>query len=301
MQCNDTPRVPDWTQNRAFQRYFMPKTRWALFLLVALCLPRAAHAEVRGSPDVLVIGDSQLSFGAGAAFVDGLHAMAGTCGLEHGSTVGVIGVRSSAITSWTGRTERAKGAICDVDPKWKVNAGTYGTLSQGKNPYVQIGRGTQFQLCSPDRSPLQALFHEGYYSPKLLILFLMGNAADRWAASPSAADADVRALMADLPPGKPCVFMTSAPPYGAKVVGLRQKAQENLARAFAANGSRCSFVPGLTPATIAENQGNAQNFRRTPTGKVKDPFHPTEAAARRFLTLRKGALCAAISSQLTMN
>jgi len=279
----------------------MPFARWTLPVVLALCLPFAAHAEARGAPDVLVIGDSQLSFGAGAAFVDGLRAMAGTCGLERGSTVGVIGVRSSSLTSWTGRTKKAKAAICDLDPKWKVNAGVYGTLSQGENPYVQIGRGAQFQLCSPDRSPLQALFHDGYYTPKLLILFMMGNAADRWAASSAAAAADIRALMADLPPGSPCVFMTSAPTYGAKVVRLRQKAQDNLARALVANGSRCSFVPGFTPATIAENQGNAQNFRRTPSGKVKDPFHPTEAAARRFLTLRKGALCAAISSQLMMN
>ena len=279
----------------------MPFTRWALPCLLTFCLPFAAHSEVRGAPDVLVIGDSQLTFGAGVAFVDGLRAMAGTCGLEDDSTVGVIGVRSSAITSWTGQTKKAKSAICDVDPKWKVNAGAYGSLSQGENPYVQIGRGDQFQLCTPGRSPLQDLFHEGYYAPKLLILFMMGNAADRWAENPAAAAADVSALTADLPPETPCIFMTSAPPYGEKAVGLRQKAQANLASAFAANGNRCSFVPGFTQATIAENQGNAQNFRRASTGKVKDPFHPTEAAARRFLALRKAALCDAIWKQLMMN
>ncbi len=276
----------------------MPFARWALPILLLQCMPVAGLAEVRGAPDVLVIGDSQLTFGAGAAFVDALGAMAGTCGLKPGSTVGVIGVRSSALTSWTGRTRKAKSVICDADPQWKVNAGVYGTLSQGENPYVQIGRGAQFQLCSPDHSPLQALFDKGYYTPELLILFMMGNAADRWANSPSAARADVRALMADLPPELPCVFMTSAPPHGAKVVGLRQRAQDNIARAFAANDSRCSFVAGFTPATIAENQGNSQNFRRKPTGKVKDPFHPTEAAARRFLALRKDAVCAAISTAL---
>jgi len=276
----------------------MYSARRALPVLIALCMPFAGLAEVRGAPDVLVIGDSQLTFGAGAAFVDALGAMAGTCGLKPGSTAGVIGVRSSALTSWTGHTRKAKSVICDVDPQWKVNAGVYGTLSQGKNPYVQIGRGEQFQLCSPDRSPLQALFHKGYYTPELLILFMMGNASERWAASPSAAMADVRALMTDLPPKMPCVFMTSAPPYGAKVVGLRQRAQDNIARAFAAANSRCSFVPGFTPATIAENQGNSQNFRRKPSGKVKDPFHPTEAAARRFLAISKDALCTAISTQL---
>jgi hypothetical protein len=74
-----------------------------------------------------------------------------------------------------------KGAICDVDPKWKVNAGVYGTLSQGKNPYVQIGRGAQFQFCRPTVSPLQAVFADGYYAPDLVIFFLMGNATERWA------------------------------------------------------------------------------------------------------------------------
>jgi hypothetical protein len=31
---------------------------------------------------------------------------------------------------------------------------------------------------------------------------------------------------------------------------------------------------------------------------VKDPFHPTEAAARRFLSLRRDDLCRAIAAQM---
>ena len=39
-------------------------------VLLGLCVALSAKAEVRGSPDVLVLGDSQLSFGAGKAFVE---------------------------------------------------------------------------------------------------------------------------------------------------------------------------------------------------------------------------------------
>lgn len=272
------------------------KAAVAAFLSLCFCAP--VRAEATGSPDVLVLGDSQLTFGAGVAFVDLLRKMAGDCGLAPDTTAGVIGVRSSTLLSWSGRTKSARGAICNIDPKWKVNAGAYGTLSQGENPYVQIGKGAQFQFCSPERSPLHAVFHDGYYKPKLLIMFLMGNATERWAGSPDAALKDARAFTADLPPGQPCIFMTSAPPYGEKDVRLRQKAQDNIESAFEKVGV-CSFVPGFTAATIAENLGNPANFRRKPSGSVKDAFHPTEAAAHRFLKLQRGALCKAITKQLS--
>ncbi|MDP5349492.1 MAG: SGNH/GDSL hydrolase family protein, partial [Paracoccaceae bacterium] len=81
-------------------------------LLLAGCLAataglHSARAEAPGAPDVLILGDSQLTFGAGKAFVALLSDMAGSCGLDPDTTTGVIGVRSSAITSWTGRTKRA--------------------------------------------------------------------------------------------------------------------------------------------------------------------------------------------------
>ncbi|MBA3909361.1 MAG: SGNH/GDSL hydrolase family protein [Rhodobacter sp.] len=276
--------------------------RFPLYLMLGSLITAAsavlAEGTAKGAPDVLVLGDSQLTFGAGAAFLEELGAMAGSCGLGTGASTGIIGVRSSSIASWTGRSKTAKGAICDVDPKWKVNAGAYGTLSQGENLYVQIGRGEQFQFCSPGQSPLQAVFADGYYAPDLLIFFMMGNAAERWAGNPDAALKDVRALMTDLPKDQPCIFMTSAPPYKEKAVSLRQRAQDNIEKAFAKAGSYCSFVPGFTAATIRENQGNAANFRRKSSGAVKDPFHPTEPAARRFLKLQRTALCRAITTQL---
>lgn len=272
----------------------------ALILAGALLFqPFAARAEVRGSPDILILGDSQLSFGAGKAFVALFDHLKGQCEIDDDARVGVIGVRSSALRSWTSARKSTKSAICDVDQKWKVNAGVYGSLSQGKNPYVQIGQGDQFQFCTPNLSPLEAVFHEGYYSPQLVLMFLMGNATKRWAESPDAALQDVKAFLADLPKDQPCIFMTSAPPYREKSVRLRQQAQENIEKAFAKAGQQCSFVPGFTPETVAENMGNAANFRRHASGKVKDPFHPTEAAAHRFMAIQRDAICKAVSDQLS--
>lgn len=276
------------------------KNRVAAFAIAALglVLPGAATAQKPASPDVLVLGDSQLSFGAGKAFVSLVETLRGTCGLARDTTVGVIGVRSSSLKSWTSQGRSAKSAICDVDPKWGVNAGVYGQLSTGTNPYVQIGQGDRFQFCRDDLSPLQAVFHDGYYQPKLLIMFLMGNDTKRWAASAEAALQDARSFVADLPDGQPCIFMTSAPTYGEKSVRLRQAAQANIEAAFAKAGRHCSFVAGLTPETIRENLGNAANFRRSASGKVKDPLHPTEGAAHRFMALQRDTVCKAISAQL---
>lgn len=266
--------------------------------LVLTATTSFGQGTAKGAPDVLILGDSQLTFGAGEAFLDEMQAMAGSCGLEKDATTGIIGVRSSSIVSWTSQGKAAKAAICDVDPKWKVNAGVYGTLSQGENPYVQIGSGAQFQFCQPNRSPLESVFEGGYYAPDLLIFFMLGNASERWAESPAAAQQDVTSLLGRLPPDMPCVFMTSAPPYREKTIRQRQVAQDNIEAAFAKSKGRCSFVPGFTDATIRENQGNAANFRRNGSGAVKDPFHPTEKAARKFLKLQRATLCEAIKRQL---
>jgi hypothetical protein len=278
----------------------MNSARFAgLILGLALSLASPAKAEVDGAPDILILGDSQLSFGAGAAFVDAIDAMAGQCGISADSTTGVIGVRSSSLRAWTGEGRRVKRAICDVDRTWGANAGVYGTLAQGSSPYVQIGQGPQFQFCRSERSPLESVFADGYYRPDLVIMFLLGNSADRWANSRDAADEDVKAFVADIPPDQPCILMTTAPPYGATVLQQRLLAQTHMAAAFADHGGHCSFVAGYTPETIDENLGNASNFRQRESGEVRDPYHPVEAAARRFLELRRDDLCDAISTQLS--
>lgn len=271
----------------------------AALLVLSLFWPGRTAAETRFvSPDILVLGDSQLSFGAGAAFLDYFSMATRFCAQTAGMSVGVIGVRSTALGAWTARSKKGKRALCDVDPKWKVNAGSYGVLNANKTPYIQIGQGELYQFCKPERSGFEAMFAKGYYDPKLLIMFFLGNAEQRWAGSFDAALADATATMAQLPPDLPCIFMTTAPVHGGKVNKLRSAAQDNIRRAFAETGSRCSFVDGYTKATLAANQNVSGNFRRKPSGAIKDPFHPTESAARQFLAMRSDALCAAISTQL---
>jgi hypothetical protein len=272
---------------------------FSLTFLLILILGRPLHAEdAFENPDVLVLGDSQLSFGAGVAFVEFFKKNAAACGLPKPSSVGVIGVRSSQLVAWTARDAVGKKSICDIDPKWKVNAGSFGVVNKTKNKYVQIGQGNAYQFCKPGQSPFQAMFAQGYYNPKLLVLFILGNATERWANSESEALEDVRRTMKDLPPNLPCVFMTTAPAYTDKVVAQRKQAQGNIEKAFKTVGKRCSFVRGYTDATISANLGNPANFRRKPDGSVKDPYHPTEESARQFLSLVKTDFCNAIRSQV---
>ena len=92
--------------------------------------------------------------------------------------------------------------------------------------------------------------------------------------------------------------MTTAPGYTSKINGERQRAQDNIEKAFKSAGKRCSFVQGYTPQTIAANEGKAGKFRLKPDGTVKDPYHPTEDSARAFLSLIRGPLCSAFKAEL---
>jgi hypothetical protein len=250
------------------------------------------------SPDVFVLGDSQLSFGAGVAFIEFLKKNGKACGLNPNWSIGVLGVRSSSLRAWTATDGPGKKAICDVDPKWKVNAGSFGVINKTGNKYVQIGQGEAYQFCQSGQSPFQSMFAAGYYHPKMFVMAFLGNATERWANSEADALSDVKAAMQDIPADLPCIFMTTAPGYTAKINGERQRAQDNVEKAFKTAGKRCTFVQGYTPETIAANQGNASKFRLKPDGTVKDPYHPTENSAREFLSLIGGSLCSAFKAEL---
>ena len=267
---------------------------------LALCATAAQADQPFKSPDILVLGDSQLSFGAGPAFVSFLTMLDKNCGTAGADdfSVGVIGVRSSSLATWAATSTRAKGPICNVDPKWRVNAGAYGSINHSGNQFVQIGQGAPYQFCKKGKSAFEAMFENGYYTPRLVILFFLGNAAERWAGSAQTTRQDVADTMRQIPKDVPCIFMTTAPPYGQKILDLRLDAQANLQKAFASAGKRCTFIPGLNDATIAANLGRKESFRRGKSGRVKDPFHPTEAAATKFLHLSRTTLCKAIISQL---
>jgi hypothetical protein len=268
-----------------------------LWLTLGTHHPATAQTKFQ-SPDVLILGDSQLSFGGGVAFIEFLKKNGKACGLDPNWSVGVLGVRSSSLRAWTAKDGGGKKAICDVDPKWKVNAGSFGVINKTGNKYVQIGQGDAYQFCETGRSPFQSMFAGGYYNPKIFVMSFLGNATERWANSESDALDDVKRTLQDVPADLPCVFMTTAPGYTAKINGERQLAQNNIEKAFKSVGKRCTFVQGYTPATIAANQGNASKFRLRPDGSVKDPYHPTENSAREFLSLIKGSLCNAFKSEL---
>ena len=267
-----------------------------------------SYAKEFVSPDILVLGDSQIPFGSGPAFLEFFTDIKHYCRPDetHKSNlaklgdmkVAVIGVRSTSLRSWTARSGIDKAKVCDVDPTWNVNAGSYGVVNETDNKYVQIGQGAQYQFCEQDRSPFETMFREDYYRPKLLLFSFLGNSAMRWAKDKDDAVADVLDMMSQVPEKIPCIFMTTAPPYSKTNTEIRLRAQNNLRMAFHETGNRCTFVPGSTPETIAANQGNKNYFRLNDDGKVSDPYHPNQVAAKNFFALEKEGICSAIFEQV---
>lgn len=278
----------------------------ASLMSIVTFTPRQAHGFE--SPEILILGDSQITFGSGPSFLEFFQNLKENCGTTRKerrrlskldeTRVAVIGVRSTSLGTWARRSKKGKSAICDVDPTWNVNAGTYGTINTSENEFVQIGQGKNYQFCQPNKSAFEAMLREDYYNPKLLVMSFLGNSSQTWANDPAAALRDVKAAMDQLPAGLPCVFMTTAPTYQKKVVDMRYRAQKNLQKAFAQTGNRCSFVEGFTEATIRSNLGVKSHFRRKKSGAVKDPFHPNKIAAKKFFELQRAQICNAVLTQL---
>lgn len=282
--------------------------RHLLFAAALLC-QTPAQADTFVSPDIVILGDSQISFGSGPVFLDFFENIKGHCPPNKKQkqalatlgemNVAVIGVRSTSLHSWTARMGGAKGAICDVDPKWKVNAGTYGFINRTGNQFAQIGRGRPYQFCKKGKSAFEAMFAKDYYQPKLLLLSFLGNSTKRWGQSRNKALRDVRAMMSQIPEGIPCIFMTTAPSYSKKITQRRLKAQANIKWAFEEAGAACTFIEGANPRTVAANQGNKQYFRLSKSGKVKDPFHPNTKGAKNFFAIEMGNICNAIYTEIS--
>lgn len=279
--------------------------------VVAVVFRDLAHRPVPPSPqasEIIVIGDSQLSFGAGPVLSGFFEDLPNQC-REHlagpqqvspleNKRFGMIGVRSTSLQSWTTRDGRAWELLCQKDKRWGVNASAWGTLKPPDRRYIQVGEGEDFQFCKAGGTPLQQLFATGYYAPELLMVFVGGNGAARLARDPLMAKQDVDAFLQDVPKETSCVFMMTAPVYTRAQNAQRLAAQANLKSAFADHGDRCTFVDGHTPETRASIEGQARFFRRRDDGSVKDPYHANEEAAGLFLKFRKPALCRALSFQL---
>ncbi|HUS97176.1 MAG TPA: hypothetical protein VMX97_10585 [Hyphomicrobiaceae bacterium] len=292
-------------------RYLAPARQVAAFFLLctATGAGHASDLQARNpmAPDVLVLGDSQLAFGAGPVFFEFFSNIAKICGAsgrnqaffkKFGSTKArVMGVRSTGIQHWTTTRWPAKKIICKEDPEWAVNARLYGFPKRSNGQYVQIGKTPGFKYCSTPKPVLEVMMRDPSFRPRLLFLFFMGNAVDRW-RSTTAARSDVRRLTENLPADLPCIFMTTSPAYWTRSNTNRAKAQNNLKTAFAAGMNRCGFVAGIDDVTRSAIQANKGYFRKTPSGRVKDGFHINKPGARKFVSLKRNEICSAVAREL---
>ncbi|MEL7544736.1 MAG: SGNH/GDSL hydrolase family protein [Pseudomonadota bacterium] len=272
--------------------------------------PAPGTAKPFVTPEILVLGDSQLSFGSGELMLDFFQNFDRHCRrfvddatlrtrISNMRTQ-MIGARSTSLQSWVSKRGKAWSSLCKKDKSWGVNASVWGHNATPGRLYHQMGEGKKFDVCRKGLSPLQALLRRKYYAPDLLMFYLIGNGSGRLANNAKAAESDVAALMAQLPPSQKCLFMTTTPIHTPRRNRTRIKAERALKKAFERAGNRCSFVPALTPVSIASIQGKRQYFRRHKSGKVKDPFHPNEKATRKFLNVIKPKLCRAIAGELSM-
>lgn len=279
----------------------------ALSLALLSCTPAAirAPAPAPASPpsqpttqaNILLLGDSQISFGAGGPYTQFLQNLGQTCG---GMPAGfaqakaqAIGVRSTALHHWSAQTAPDRDTICEIDATYGVNAGSYGVTSPGLT-YVQIGT-PDYPYCATRTTPLKAA--TAYVDPDLIVLAFLGNATDRW-QSLATARTDWQTTLAELPQDIPCMMLTTIPAYERSENQRRQTAQDNLAAAVAST-NHCTFVPGITPATLLAIEGRKENFRTDATGRVTDATHPTAASAAKFLQANQSALCAGLRAALT--
>jgi len=262
------------------------------------------------SPKVLVIGDSQISYGAGKVYLEFFDQLKQElpkltqnptvlAKLENLETA-AIGVRSTSLLNWTIREEgKIKDVICEVDKRWGVNAGVYGIEGNKKRKYINIGLGEAYQFCHKGQSAFEAMFEDGYYKPELLVLAFLGNSAQRWSQAPEKALADVKATMSQIPSDVPCIYLTTSPSYDVETNDMRWIAQAHIKQAFETHGSRCTFVSGFTDATVKAAQGNKAFFKTNDEGVVTDIHHPNLDAARKFFELRKDDLSRAVVEQVT--
>lgn len=257
------------------------------------------------TPQILMLGDSQLSFGAGEVVLNFFENIKAVCEEVVDQTMlleelqkmkaTLIGARSSSLQSWTTKSGWAYDRLCKKDKNWGVNASIWGHGRKGSVPYVQIGEHKDYRFCKSGKTPIQAMFDAGY-NPSLLIFNILGNNAKRWANDPKLADVDVARFIEQTPAHLPCVYMTTLPIYTKHRNTQRFKAQKAIKAAFAKADDRCSFVETLDKQTVSLIQGQNKYFKRKKNGKVKDPFHPQKAAARQVYKLKRNDICRAISN-----
>jgi hypothetical protein len=270
----------------------------------------SAKAKAQAPVDLLVIGDSQISFGSGPAFEAFFADFATHCAdaditaqqrmAVSDLKVGMVGVRSTGLTTWLARSNRGKRMMCvrDPDPRGLVNASVWGAMQRNqKQRWVQIGDAPGYRYCKQGQSTLRAMLATFPRPPKLIMFHVMATDSFRW-TTPKRIEDDLKRLEADLPDKTACIYFTTAPTYRTSVNARRVRAQAKLAAAISKTGSRCRLINGLTPATRKAFEGNAAFFYRHKSGRVRDPYHPTNAAARVYLKRHAKAVCKAVVSAI---
>lgn len=276
----------------------------ASFVGMAMLAANAVMAEEKfKTPEILMLGDSQLSFGAGEVVLDFFENLKTKCKGNVDQTMlleelqkmrtTLIGARSSSLQSWTTTSGWAYDRLCKKDKNWGVNASIWGHGREKGVPYIQIGEHKDYLFCQTGKTPIQAMFDAGY-KPKLLIFNILGNNAKRWAKDPKSADFDVMKFTAQMPMHIPCIYMSTLPIHTKRRNDQRFKAQNAIKAAFQRAGDRCAFVEILDKKTISLIQGQNKYFKRKKNGAVKDPFHPRKAAAQKAYTLKGSEICHAI-------
>lgn len=301
LSCAPLPRAPQTTAPRAAPAPVVPA---AVAAALPAPVPEPAPAPValptpprKGPSNILVLGDSQISFGAGGPYTAFFRALAQNCTVADvtfpKAQAAAIGVRSTGLHHWTTTQGDARAPLCALDEKFDVNAGSYGVTSQGLS-YVQIGQDADYPFCPAGRAALPAAAQA--LDPDLLVLAFLGNAQERW-QSESTVRADWAGAEAQIPPQTACIVMTTIPSFEAQTNARRQQAQTHLASAVRTT-NRCAFVAGITPATRTAFEGNADYFRTDDAGRVIDPTHPTASSAEAFTRLITPDLCAAVAQAI---
>ncbi len=278
----------------------------AVLMGMAFATHSTAKADERKftSPEILMLGDSQLSFGAGEVVSDFFQNIEQKCAgivdqamlLEELQKMRatLIGARSSSLQSWTTTEGWAYDRLCKKDKNWGVNASIWGYGRNKNVPYIQIGEHKDYRFCEKGKTPLQVLFEQGY-QPELLVFNILGNNAKRWAKNPELAEVDVARFIELTPAHIKCVYMTTLPIHTKRRNDQRLKAQKAIRAAFEKADNRCSFVGTMDAQTVSAIQGQNHYFKRKKNGAVKDPFHPQKRAAQKVYDLKRTEICQAIA------
>lgn len=258
--------------------------------------------------DVFVLGDSQILFNGGEAYLNFFlelntlcapsdrKVFQATANLERltSANVGVLGVRGAGINSWVSQEGPEKDKICIPQKTWPVNARGFGRLRTEKKKFLQIGKHVHYPLCEAGQSPLEALFKTVEIKPKLFVIAMTGKRARFWSKKPELADSDARRLAAQIPVDVPCIYMTTAPTYRKRENDWRTHGQNHFFNALKKHGTTCGLVSGYQPKTIAAFQGNKTYFKTGEDGKVEDAFHSNPTGQEAFLGLVAEDVCGVI-------